>query len=186
MNSGNDFAQDLTRQLIELCYKNDKKAQLQLYNMYAKAMYNVCLNIVHQSENAEDIMQEAFISAFRNIQTFKGEVSFGAWLKKITTNKCIDFLKLKRQNFESVETLKDLADDVEDDDNYIVSRKIEEIKNTAAKLPEGYRTILSLHLFEGYDHDEIAQILNISASTSRSQFTRAKALLLKKLNECRQ
>jgi RNA polymerase sigma factor (sigma-70 family) len=183
MSSGNDFAQDLTRQLIELCYKNDRKAQMKIYNLYAKAMYNVCLNIVHQSENAEDIMQEAFISAFHNIQTFKGEVSFGAWLKKITMNKCIDFLRARRLNFESVDTLPDLTEENDEADNYIVVQKIEDIKNTIITLPEGYRTILSLYLFEGYDHDEIAQILDISASTSRSQFTRAKALLIKRLTQ---
>jgi RNA polymerase sigma factor (sigma-70 family) len=181
MDTKNGRSKDLTRQLIELCYRNDRRAQLQLYNQYAKAMYNVCLHIVLQPETAEDLMQDAFISAFRNIQTYKGEVSFGAWLKKITVNRCIDFLKLKKIHFESIDTVNDIEDVYENDDFILTNQKIENIKSNIAQLPTGYRTILSLYLLEGYDHDEIAQILQISASTSRSQYARAKALLIKRL-----
>jgi len=181
MKTNNGSSKDLTRQLVELCYKNDRRAQLQLYNQYAKAMYNVCLHIVHRSETAEDLMQDAFMAAFRNIQTYKGEVTFGAWLKKITVNKCIDFLKLKKVHFEPVDNFPDIADESEEGDFFITNQKLENIKNTISQLPDGYRTILSLYLLEGYDHDEIAQILQISASTSRSQYTRAKALLVKRL-----
>lgn len=183
MNTENGTSKDLNRQLIEQCCSNNRRAQLKLYNLYAGAMYNVCLNIVHHRTTAEDLMQDAFISAFRNIQTFKGEVSFGAWLKKITINRCIDYLKQKKVDFEFTTTLPEIADNTEDDDKYIAEKKIEEIKYAISQLPEGYKTILSLYLFEGYDHDEIAQILSISASTSRSQYTRAKALLIKRLKQ---
>ena len=182
----NGSPKDLTKRLIELCYKNDKRAQIELYNKYAKAMYNVCLNIVYDPVNAEDLMQEAFISAFKNLKSFKAEVSFGAWLKKIVINKCIDFLKQKRVSFESLDTMQDYIDyevNTNEEDQIILQEKIETIKKTIAQLPEGYRTIMSLYLFEGYDHDEISEILHISSSTSRSQYARAKALLVKKIKD---
>jgi RNA polymerase sigma factor (sigma-70 family) len=182
MIADNALSQDLQRQLVQECSKNNRRAQLKLYNLYAKAMYSICLNIIADTYLAEDLMQESFISAFKNIETFKGEVSFGAWLKKIVVNKCIDFIKKKKINFESIDKHQNIADDSENFDNeIIIKQKVDDIKKTVRELPEGYRTILSLYLFEGYDHDEIAQILEITSSTSRSQYTRAKALLVKKL-----
>lgn len=149
--------------------------------MYARAMYNVCLHYVKQPAIAEDLMQEAFISAFRNLASFKGEACFGAWLKKITVNRCIDYLRVKKINFEPLEHINELPSEIEPDDEVFEKRTIEDIINAIAKLPEGYRTILNLHLFEEYNHNEIATLLNISPSTSRSQYSRAKALLAKKL-----
>lgn len=170
--------------LIKACRNNNRRAQLELYNKYSKAMYNICLNMLNERTDAEDIMQEAFLSAFSNIHSFKGEVTFGAWLKKITINKCLDFLKKKKITFENIENHNNLQEvDVEVNDAVLVQYKAAKIRMHIQNLPDGYRTILSLYLFEGYDHEEISQVLGISSSTSRSQYTRAKAYLLKQLKE---
>lgn len=168
--------------LIRACRNNDRRAQLKLYNKYSKAMYNVCLNMVNKATDAEDIMQEAFISAFANINLFKGEVTFGAWLKKITINKSLDFLKKKKLDFDSIDDHFELQiEDKEQNDEQLLKYKAEIIKEKILILPVGYRTILTLYLLEGYDHQEISEILGISSSTSRSQYTRAKAFLIKQL-----
>lgn len=172
---------DYQHELIQKCLNNDRRAQLILYNQYAKAMYNLSLNMVHQVEIAEDIMQESFISAFKNLKTFKADVSFGAWLKKIVINKCLDYLKKKKIVFEPLDNEGKIAEPTEQDEQYFKEKTIEEIKKQLARLPVGYRTIINLYIFEGYDHDEIAQILSISSSTSRSQYARAKSLLLENL-----
>lgn len=170
-------------ELIEACKKNDTKAQIQVYSFYCKAMFNVCLRLVKNPVEAEDLMQEAFISAFEKLDQYRAEVSFGAWLKKIVINKCIDFLKKKKIQFVELDEVKGLEEDIEPDKLEGLTREIEKIKTEINLLPDGYRTVLNLFLFEGYDHDEIAQILGITASTSRSQYARAKAILYKKLKE---
>jgi RNA polymerase sigma factor (sigma-70 family) len=120
---------------------------------------------------AEDVMQEAFLSAFNKMSTYKGEVSFGAWLKKIVVNRSLDYLKKRKVQFEEVnERTTQIGD-------YQMGTKevnVEMIKNAIQDLPDGYRVVLSLYLIEGYDHDEISQILEISNSSSRTQLLRAK------------
>ena len=174
---------DKQKKLIEDCKNNNRKAQLKLYDQYYRAMYTVSLNMVKEQLQAEDLMQEAFISAFSNIKYFKGEVSFGSWLKKIVINKCIDYLKKRKVQFESIESYPNIQEPTINDERLIIEKKASEIKAEIYNLPDGYRAILSLYLIEGYDHEEISQILGISSSTSRSQFTRAKALLIKKLKD---
>lgn len=170
------------KKLIEACKENNSKAQLKLYDLYFKAMYTVSLNMVKDTQLAEDLMQEAFLSAFTNISSFKGDVSFGAWLKKIVINKCLDHLKKKKIQFENIDNVVLIEEPSAEDELKASDISAEEIKQEINKLPDGYRTILTLVLFEGYDHAEIAQILGITSSTSRSQYTRAKALLIKRLN----
>ena len=143
-------------------------------------MYNTSLRIVKNAEEAEDIMQEAFLSAFDKIDTYNEQVSFGAWLKRIVINKSID--AIKRKNIDTTdldEDIKIVSDTTFFDQNTQneEEKKIKQIKNAIPLLPNGYRIILSLYLFEGYDHDEIGSILNISSSSSRSQYSRAKQKL---------
>lgn len=176
------FPSNNQEKLIRLCLKNNKKAQLTIYNQYNKAMYNICLYMVKDSYVAEELMQDAFISAFEKLSTFKGEVSLGAWIKKIVINKCLDHLKIKRNFFESLNENYEIASE-EESDNVQIEYKTDAIKEAIFNLPKGYRTIVTLYLLEGYDHEEIAVILDISPSTSRSQYTRAKALLQKILKE---
>lgn len=170
--------------LVERCRKDDRTAQFEVYKRYSKAMFNICLRYLNDPFESEDVMQEAFVSAFGKLNGYSGTVTFGAWLKKIMVNKCIDHLrsKTKKLNVEEPLLNQDVADISEDDESENTEAKVEEIKETIQKLPEGYRIIVSLHLIEGYDHEEIAEILGITSSTSRSQFIRAKRRLLKLLN----
>lgn len=120
---------------------------------------------------AEDVMQEAFLSAFKKIETYKGEVSFGAWLKKIVVNRSLDYLKKRKVQFEEV---NERTAQVSDHQMGTKEIDVQMIKNAVQELPDGYRVVLSLYLIEGYDHDEISQILGISNSSSRTQLLRAK------------
>lgn len=176
---------NIHQDLLDGCKKGDQKAQFQIYKLYYKAMYNTSLRIVNDSMEAEDIMQESFLSAFEKFETYSGAVSFGAWLKKIVVNRSLDTLNRRKAIFEDIEYHKDIKDESNDD---LVSKeetdiKVEEIKEAINRLPDGYRIILSLYLLEGYDHDEIAEIFSISSSTSRSQLSRAKQKLIAELNK---
>jgi RNA polymerase sigma-70 factor (ECF subfamily) len=169
--------------LIEACKGYDRKAQAKLYKLYYKAMYNTCLRIVNDPGEAEDIMQDSFLSAFEKIDQYSGMVSFGAWLKRIVINRSIDVIKRRRINFEEINEERHggiANDEIADTEEAIVA--IERIKVCMEKLADGYRLILSLYLFEGYDHEEIAEIMNITSSTSRSQFARAKKKLVEMMN----
>jgi RNA polymerase sigma-70 factor (ECF subfamily) len=174
---------NLHQDLLDGCKVGDQKAQFQIYKLYYKAMYNTSLRIVNDTMEAEDIMQESFLSAFEKIDTYSGTVSFGAWLKKIVINRSLDTLGKRKAVFEDIESHVGISDEsTEDQIRYEeVDVKVEEVKDAIERLPDGYRVILSLYLLEGYDHDEIAEILSISSSTSRSQLSRAKQKLIGEL-----
>jgi RNA polymerase sigma-70 factor (ECF subfamily) len=146
-------------------------------------MYNTSLRIVTDSMEAEDIMQESFLSAFEKIDTYSGTVSFGAWLKKIVVNRSLDALSKKKAVFEDIDAHVGIRDDSGEDlaRSEEINLRVEEVKEAIERLPDGYRVILSLYLLEGYDHDEIAEILSINSSTSRSQLSRAKQKLIGEL-----
>ncbi|RKE02023.1 RNA polymerase sigma factor [Marinifilum flexuosum] len=176
--------QNIHQDLIELCGKNDPKAQFKIYKLYYKAMYNSSLRIVKDESEAEDIMQEAFLSAFKNIRKYKGEVSFGAWLKRIVINRSLDSLKKRKLELFPLED--ELYKLKEEESNYEIEdtkEQIDIIKKGINLLPTGYRIILNLYLLEGYDHEEIAKVMNVNASTSRSQFLRAKKKLIQILEK---
>lgn len=156
--------------LIEECRQGSTRAQFRLYNQYSKAMYNLAYRILNNREDAEDILQEAFVDCFRNLNTFRFESTFGAWLKKIIVNKCINQLKKKKIDLTLYENL---PVDIHEEDNEVIYDTTKIFKGIE-KLPDGYRVILTLYLLEGYDHQEIAQILGITESTSKSQYSRAK------------
>lgn len=169
--------------MIEACKGYDRKAQSQLYKLYYKAMYNTSLRIVNDPGEAEDIMQDSFLSAFEKIDQYSGMVSFGAWLKRIVINRSIDIVKRRKIHFEEINDDRHgeiASEEIADTEEAMVA--IERIKACMEKLADGYRLILSLYLFEGYDHEEIGEIMNISSSTSRSQFTRAKKKLVEMMN----
>jgi RNA polymerase sigma-70 factor (ECF subfamily) len=167
--------------LVEACRRGDQKAQFELYRLYYVAMYNTSLRIVGDSDDAEDVMQEAFLKAFLKLDSYKGEVSFGAWLKRIVINKSLDFLRLKREQI-SLEDAGEVGEMVDESPETLdVEFRAEAIKKAIYMLPEGYRIVLSLILFEGYDHEEVSFILNISNATSRTQYHRAKKRLIELL-----
>lgn len=181
MNKQESIYKNIHQDIIDRCRSGEQKAQFQLYKLYYKAMYNTCLRIVNDSLEAEDIMQESFLKAFEKINFYKGEVSFGAWLKKIVINHSLDELRKRKLETNSIEeSVYEIKDEEDLDSGDEISLKVEEIREEIKKLPDGYRIVLSLYLIEGYDHDEISEILDINSSTSRSQFARAK----KKLIEC--
>jgi RNA polymerase sigma-70 factor (ECF subfamily) len=165
---------NIHQELIEECRQGSRKAQFQIYKLYYKAMYSVSLRIVNDEFEAEDVMQEAFLNAFKKIDTYRGEVSFGAWLKKIVVNRSLDVLKKRKVKFEEV---NERTAEMPESEGMPVEVDVNEIKKAIQSLPDGYRTVLSLYLIEGYDHDEISQILGISNSASRTQFSRAKSKL---------
>jgi RNA polymerase sigma-70 factor (ECF subfamily) len=156
--------------LIEECRRGESKAQFGLYNLYSKAMYNLAFRMLNNREDAEDILQEAFVECFRNINTFRFESTFGAWIKKIIINRCINHLKKKKIDLTLYDTLPPVIDEEEEEKEYETGKIFKGIE----MLPDGYRIILTLYLLEGYDHTEISQILGISESTSKSQYSRAK------------
>lgn len=175
-------AKYIHQELIEKCRENDEKAQFEIYKIFYKPMYNASLRILNNTAEAEDVMQESFLDAFRKINDFTGEGNFGGWLRRIVVNNSIDAVKKRKEMLSFEESRTDIE---EENDNYTenVEYKVEEIKKAVSKLPEEHRIIISLSLFEGYDHEEISQILNISNSASRTRFSRAKRKLLRILSE---
>ena len=169
--------------IIDRCLEGDRSAHYELYKLYSKAMYNTSLRITGDEMDAEDVLQESFVSAFKNLTSYKGTASFGSWLKRIVVNNAINLVKKRRFDFESVEGKEDedsFSDAVAEVD---LSYDIAMIKEGISRLPEGYRVVLTLYLMEGYDHKEIGQILEITESTSKSQFNRSKKKLKEILKE---
>ena len=134
-------------------------------------MFSICMRIINNATEAEDVMQEAFLNAFTKLDTYKGEVSFGAWLKRIVINRSLDFLKKRKVNFDEI---NEKTNQLPDYQMEIKEVNMTVIKDAIQKLPDGYRVVLSLFLIEGYDHEEISEILGISNSNSRTQYLRAK------------
>jgi RNA polymerase sigma-70 factor (ECF subfamily) len=156
--------------LIEECRMGSRKAQFRLYDLYSRAMYNLAYRILNNREDAEDILQESFVECFRSLDSFRFDSTFGAWLKKITINKCINQIKKKKIDLTIYETLPAIIEEEEEEVIYDTGKIFKSIE----QLPDGYRIILTLYLLEGYDHAEISQILGITESTSKSQYSRAK------------
>lgn len=167
----NKLYKNIHQDIIDRCREGDEKAQFQLYKLYYKAMYSVSLRIVNDAMEAEDVMQEAFLSAFKKMNSYKGEVSFGAWLKKIVVNRSLDYLKKRKVQLEEI---NERTTQIEDYQMPTHEVKAEVLKAAIQDLSDGYRVVLSLYLIEGYDHEEISQILGISNSSSRTQLLRAK------------
>ncbi len=166
--------EDIHKDVIELCMKGDVRAQYQLYSLYSKAMYSICVRMTNQVEEAEDMLQESFSYAFSKLGSFRFESSFGAWLKRIVVNTCINHLKKRKVDLVYTEQHNDPAPDDDYVDYLEIRFQVEGVMKAMEKLPDGYRVVFSLYLLEGYDHKEISQILGISESTSKSQFLRAK------------
>ncbi len=177
---------EVNNHLIEGCRKNKRSAQIRIYELYYKAMYNTSLRIVQNREEAEDIMQEAFLDAFKKIQLYKGTGSFGSWLKRIVVNKSIDHLRAKKDTLsleEEIIAAEDVEDTAHEDEAFLNNTftRLEDIRTAIDNLADHHKTVISLHLLEGYDHQEIAQILKISYNNARARYFRAKKELLKEI-----
>lgn len=169
--------------LIVKCKRGNSKAQFEIYKLYYKAMYNTSLRIVQDTAEAEDVMQESFLSAFNKLGTWSEDVEFGAWLKKIVINKSLDFLKKRKMKLSELEDKYIQLPNSEIEIIENTQGKINLIKDAVNKLPEKDRIILLMYLFEGYDHNEIGSILNIKPGTVRSQYSRAKEKLQVLINK---
>jgi RNA polymerase sigma-70 factor (ECF subfamily) len=177
---------DTHRELVLGCQRRDRTAQRALYGHYAKPMYNLCLRMLRHAHDAEDVLQVAFVDIFGKIETFKFDASISAWIKRIVVNRCIDHLKKRRLLTTDLDVSRhDSAQETTGPEPTLGAKKlsVEQIKRATLKLSEGYRVVLSLYLFEGYDHEEIAQVLGISVGTSKSQYSRARKRLAALLND---
>lgn len=173
---------DINAPVIERCKAGDNRAQYELYKLYSKAMFNVSMRITNDYAEAEDALQEAFISAFKNLHSFKAEASFGSWLKKIVVNAAINTIRKRREEVVPLDerSVGDVADEVQEDET---EWQVDKVRRAIQHLPDGYRVVLSLYLLEGYDHAEIGEILGVSESTSKSQYSRARKKLLEIMRE---
>ncbi|MCC9137197.1 RNA polymerase sigma factor [Pontibacter silvestris] len=174
--------QDVNHHVIERCRQGENRAQYELYKLYSKAMFNVSMRIVNDYAEAEDVLQEAFISAFKNLHTYKGEASFGNWLKRIVVNAAINSIRKKKVELIEIDEriMEDVAEEVCDNDT---EWRVEKVRRAVQMLPDGYRVVLTLYLFEGFDHAEIGEVLSVSESTSKSQYSRARKKLLEIMRE---
>ena len=173
--------------LLELCKSGSRNAQFEVYNRYYKPMYNTALRIVKDSHWAEDIMQESFLKAFTKLDTFKGEVTFGAWLKKIVVNHSIDnYKKINKNSLNPLDNVMyKVADDNSSEDSAIDFReiKVQQVITAIQSLKENYRIALTLLYIEGYDQEEISEIMGITSGNTRTTISRARESLLKKMTE---
>ena len=181
MNSTNQNIDEL----IALCKNKNQKAQFEIYNRYCKAMYNVAYRIVKDEHFAQDVMQEGFLKAFTKIDSYKQEVAFGAWLKRIIINYSIDFYKKNNQfqfdyNEKNLTKIEDLEENLLDDFK-LNELKVNQVLTTINSLKDNYRMVLTLFYIEGYDQEEICEILNISYANCRTTLSRAKENLRTKL-----
>ncbi|PKA82163.1 RNA polymerase sigma-70 factor (ECF subfamily) [Ulvibacter sp. MAR_2010_11] len=167
--------------LVEQCKQNNRKAQMALYKRYCDGMFIIAQRYVKDTAAAEDAMQEAFVKAFQKLHQFKGDVTFGSWLKRIVINTCLDVIKARKMELYSInEEVMHISEEgtdweVSDETTY------SEILNAIEKLPENYKTVVQLFLLEGYDHQEISQVLDISESASRTNLHRGKIQLQEQL-----
>lgn len=169
--------------LVQQCLSGDATAYRALYERYAKAMYNTALRIVNRTDDAEDILQEAFTDAFQQLGSFEGRSTFGAWLRQIVVYKSITHLKKQKLHLNGLEAdAENIADETEVDEDE-VWYTVDSIKQAMQKLPDGYRTVLALHLIEGFEQEEVAAMMKVAHSTVRTQYMRAKQKLLQVLKQ---
>lgn len=169
------------QQLIEGCRKGNRKAQKELYETYSRKMMGVCLRYVNDRETARDLLQDGFVRVFTNLASYSGTGSFEGWMRKIFVNNALEYLRRS-------DVLRDAADldhtaELAGADSSVISQmSADELMRVVNELPTGFRTVFNLFAIEGYSHKEIGELLQITESTSRSQYTRAKQLLQRKIN----
>lgn len=167
-------------QIINGCKKGDHRSQMQLYDNYCDAMFNIAFRYLNNADDAKDAMQEGFIKAFVNIDGYESIFSIGAWLKRIVINQCLDVLKKRKLQFEAI---NDDTYFIENDADWLFDVQItkKEIIKSIQELPEKYKVVVQLYLIDGYNHEEISEIINIPIETSRTHLHRGRLKLQKKL-----
>ena len=172
MNTTSTFSE---KSLIESCINGSRKSQKELYDLFSTKMYAICLRYAKNQMDAEDILQDAFVKLFNNLYKFRGEGSFEGWVRRIFVNTAIEHLRRNNIKFSENEGFENAIADKQKSALDCLYEK--DLIKTSLKLSEGYRTVFSLYAIEGYSHKEIAKKLGITESTSKSQFSRAKAIL---------
>lgn len=173
--------QSIHKYLIVQSQQGDQRAQRELYKLYAKAMFNICRRMMGDEDEAKDVLQDAFIDAFTKLNSLENISTFSAWIKRIVVNRCINAIKKKKLVTVDIDDGYDHTEEETYDDE-ITKHQISDILAKMDQLSEGCRMVMNLYVFEGYDHSEIAQILSISESASKSQYCKAKIKLRKLLN----
>ena len=164
--------------LVADCIKLKPDAQKQLYEHFAPVMLGVCFRYTKSITDAEDVLQEAFIKVFRHLHQFKYEGEPGAWIRKIMVNTALNYLK-KNRRYQYDLSFNEMSLHPVSVDDPSVTLQGKELADLIRQLPTGFQTIFNLHAIEGYSHVEIASLLGITDGTSRSQYARARALLIK-------
>jgi len=177
--------QDELIQLVKLCKENDQVAQVAIYDLFFKAMYNIAFRIVQQKDLAEDITQDAFIIAFSKMNSLQEEITFPKWLKQIVVNKSLTHLKQKKRFYPlNIEKLNNTIDNEYDTELDTTDISVQEIIKKINSLKDNYRILLTLHYIEGYDYEEIVAITGFTHTNCRTLISRAKSSLRKKINKC--
>jgi RNA polymerase sigma factor (sigma-70 family) len=169
------------KELLKLCLKDDAQAQRQLYANYANVMMGVCYRYTKSVEDAEDVLQEAFIKVFKNLKQFSGEGELGGWIRRIMVNTALTYIKKHRRYTIEMDYDKMPMQPVSNDEADLHLNQ-KELADMIRKLPTGYQTVFNLHAVEGFSHIEIGQMLGINENTSRSQYSRARSTLIGWLN----
>ncbi len=167
-------------QLIQACLQNDRNAQRKLYQTYAGRMLVVCSRYAQSTAEAEDMLQEAFIKIFQNLDKFRSESTLGAWIKRIVVNTAINQVRLQ-QHFQNMGDVQDYDNELIDNQGSIEGIHFQELIAMIQKLPKGCQAVFNLFAIEGYKHTEIAEMLNITEGTSKSQYARARGILQSQL-----
>ncbi|MDR1356075.1 MAG: sigma-70 family RNA polymerase sigma factor [Tannerellaceae bacterium] len=170
------------KQLIEGCRKGNRLAQKELYDTYSRKMMGVCLRYVSDRETAQDILQDGFVKVFTSMGSYAGIGSFEGWMRKIFVNCALEFLRKIDVLRDAVEL--DYTNEISGHAHSVIAEmSANELMKVVQELPAGFRTIFNMFAIEGFSHKEISEMLSITESTSRSQYTRAKQLLQRKIND---
>jgi RNA polymerase sigma-70 factor (ECF subfamily) len=170
--------EESTTYLLESCRRGNKSAQLSLYKRYARKLYLACLRITGNRMEAEEAMQDAFLKVFNRLYMFRNEQNFDAWIHRIAVHTAIDYVRRHTRGWEEIPLHCAEPEAPEETSEDALQYAVAQIKEATQKLPAGYRIVLSLYLFEGYDMEEIASILKIQPASVRTQYLRAKRKLL--------
>jgi len=174
--------QTIHKYLITKSKEGDRRAQSELYRLYAGAMYNICRRMMGNEEDARDVLQDAFVTVFSSIQKLREEATFSAWVKRIVVNHCINALKKQKLITTDLDDNINMGEEVDESKGFY-EHEAKKVMNAIDKISEGCRAVLNLYLFEGYDHKEIGEILSISESASKAQYCKAKGKIRKLLEE---
>lgn len=155
--------------------RGKQSAYFKVYKLYSKAVLNTCYRILNRTDMAEDATQEVFVQAFKQLERYERKSTFGAWIKRIAINHCLDVLRKRTLATEWMDEEFDAPEIIEDDPEQAFPATVDEIKSALPQLADGLRIVFSLYYLEGYDHEEISGILNISESGSKSQLSKARA-----------